>query len=214
MRRHDCAKHSYRSAPVLEGNEHIQDRRNFPRRRVRTEHQIASVTESANCGVTFRVVDDRNGARVGTREDQCRRSHQLVSTAYIVRNASQPRSSHENVHLWSAIRDFEHSTMSVDSTSIFIVDVDHHARACWWSTSENSEKCPRVMRGKTSVPSQNSISFDLIGSCAEFVVPLTRCAICDIFREESMTRRARCFHDSAVDASHVNETRRLQRGVD
>jgi hypothetical protein len=46
--------------------------------------------------------------------------------------------------------------------------VDHHARACWWSTSESSEKCPRVLRGKTSVPSENAKSFDLSCICWDF----------------------------------------------
>ena len=63
-------------------------------------------------------------------------------------------------------------TGSFDRVSKFILDVDHHARACWWSTSESSEKCPRVMRGKKSVSSDFADSADLIGICAEFVVAL------------------------------------------
>jgi hypothetical protein len=50
-----------------------------------------------------------------------------------------------------------------------IRDVDHHARACWWSTSEKSEKCPRVMRGNMSVPSESANLTDLMWICSEFV---------------------------------------------
>jgi hypothetical protein len=57
----------------------------------------------------------------------------------------------------------------------FIRDVDHHARACWWSTSESSEKCPRVTRGTMSVPSDCAFSSDLIGICEEIVGALSHC---------------------------------------
>jgi hypothetical protein len=68
-----------------------------------------------------------------------------------------------------------------DRLSNCISDVDHHARACWWSTSENSEKCPRVMRGKKSVSSDSPISSDLMGIWPEFVVALRADAQVGIF---------------------------------
>jgi hypothetical protein len=67
--------------------------------------------------------------------------------------------------------------MCVDHAPEFILDVDHHARACWWSTSENSEKCPRVTRGNMSVSSEIANSPDLIGICEEFVGTLMQYAI-------------------------------------
>ncbi len=79
------------------------------------------------------------------------------------------------------IRDFERSTWFDGHKTDFILDVDHHARACWWSTSENSEKCPRVMRGKTSVPSEIAFYSDLTRICEEFVSALTVRAIYDRF---------------------------------
>jgi hypothetical protein len=63
----------------------------------------------------------------------------------------------------------------------FIRDVDHHARACWWSTSESSEKCPRVMRGNMSVPSEYAFSSYLIWIWAEFVVALLHCVDAALF---------------------------------
>jgi hypothetical protein len=62
-----------------------------------------------------------------------------------------------------------------DRASKFIRDVDHHARACWWSTSESSEKCPRVTRGTMIVPSGYAFSSDLIGNCQEIVGALSHC---------------------------------------
>ncbi len=64
---------------------------------------------------------------------------------------------------------------TADCAAKFIRDVDHHARACWWSTSESSEKCPRVTRGTMSVPSDCAVSADLIGICEEIVAALSQC---------------------------------------
>jgi hypothetical protein len=82
-------------------------------------------------------------------------------------------------------------------------DVDHHARACWWSTSESSEKCPRVLRGRTSVPPESTFSFDLTGICAEFVVTLSHDFRCQEKRPTNrIVRQCFCFvvtefvHDS------------------
>jgi hypothetical protein len=75
---------------------------------------------------------------------------------------------HIRVKYWTFTRDY------VDENDFAIhgpdctLDVDHHARACWWSTSESSEKCPRVMRGNMSVPSENSNFAHLSAISAEF----------------------------------------------
>lgn len=61
----------------------------------------------------------------------------------------------------------------MESDAKCIRDVDHHARACWWSTSESSEKCPRVLRGITSVPFESRLSADLIRICSEIVGTLS-----------------------------------------
>ena len=91
----------------------------------------------------------------------------------------------------------------------FIRDVDHHARACWWSTSENSEKCPRVMRGNMSVPSDYSFSTHLCGSCAEFVATLwhrgdgRQYSMMSEPIEVDRSRSDVCIHDAHVEVSTV-----------
>jgi hypothetical protein len=83
----------------------------------------------------------------------------------------------------------------------FTLDVDHHARACWWSTSESSEKCPRVMRGNMSVPSEFAFSSDLIGICAEFVTSLMQLVICpEIEFKDSSFAQPSCVARPARDA--------------
>jgi hypothetical protein len=50
--------------------------------------------------------------------------------------------------------------------------VDHHARACWWSTSEETENGPRRTRGMTIVPSTFAKKTDLFVICSMFDVTL------------------------------------------
>jgi hypothetical protein len=75
---------------------------------------------------------------------QCRCSHRLVSLAYIVRIDELNVPLQLVVDYWPAIREYERLGEIEVRVVDFTLDVDHHARACWWSTSESSEKCPRV----------------------------------------------------------------------
>jgi hypothetical protein len=125
------------------------------------------------------------------RVKQCRSCFQLVSSAHLVCATSGRSTPRSSARYSPFIREFALSSTLAQRGSGFIRDVDHHARACWWSTSESSEKCPRVTRGNMSVPSDFAFSLDLTGICVEFVGALSRCVNCEVFHSEVVSEARR-----------------------
>jgi hypothetical protein len=152
---------------------------------------------------------DRHRCSLMTK--QCRRSHWLVSLAHNVHGARRHRALAEESHYSVAIREFALLNRIERRAANSILDVDHHARACWWSTSESSEKCPRVMRGKTNVPSEISISSDLIGICSEFVDALTGSVVRMVFTSGSARFDERRVLGEDYDLMSAVKTTMLER---